>query len=73
MQVIKTLGAGTLIKIIYFLLFKFLNKILARAVRNIATEPWFIGLMVALALLIIILINVCVLVRERGGKYSGKR
>ena len=27
-------------------------------------------MMVAIALLIIILINVCVLVRERGGKYS---
>ena len=35
-----------------------------------ATEPWFIGMMIALALLIVILINVCVLVRERGGKYS---
>jgi hypothetical protein len=43
---------------------------LARMSRNIATEPWFIGLMVSLALLIIILVNVCILVRERGGKYS---
>lgn len=42
----------------------------ARAVRNIATEPWFIGLMVAISILLIIVINVCVLVRERGGKYS---
>jgi len=42
----------------------------ARASRNVATEPWFIGMMVAIALLLIILINVCVLVRERGGKYS---
>lgn len=41
-----------------------------RASRNVATEPWFIGMMVAIALLLIILINVCVLVRERGGKYS---
>lgn len=41
-----------------------------RAYRNVATEPWFIGLMVSIALLLIILINVCVLVRERGGKYS---
>jgi len=44
----------------------------ALASRNVATEPWFIGLMVSIALLLIILINVCVLVRERGGKYSGK-
>jgi len=43
----------------------------ALASRNVATEPWFIGLMVSIALLLIILINVCVLVRERGGKYSG--
>lgn len=40
--------------------------------RNVAAEPWFIGLMVSIALLIILLINVCVLVRERGAKYSGK-
>ncbi len=45
---------------------------LAIASRNVATEPWFIGMMVSIALLLIILINVCVLVRERGGKYSGK-
>ena len=42
----------------------------AIAVRNIATEPWFIGLMVAISILLIIVINVCVLVRERGGKYA---
>jgi neuronal cell adhesion protein len=40
--------------------------------RNVAIEPWFIGLMVSLALLLIMLIIVCFLVRERGGKYSGK-
>lgn len=44
----------------------------AIASRNVATEPWFIGLMVSIALLLIILVNVCVLVRERGAKYSGK-
>lgn len=44
----------------------------ARTNRNVATEPWFIGMMVSIVLLIIILINVCILVRERGGKYSGK-
>jgi neuronal cell adhesion protein len=49
---------------------KIFFNILARATRNIVSEPWFIGLMIALAMLIIILINVCVLVRERGGKYS---
>ena len=42
----------------------------AIASRNVAAEPWFIGLMCSIALLLIILINVCVLVRERGGKYS---
>ena len=42
----------------------------ARAAINVATQPWFIGMMVSIALLLIILINVCVLVKERGGKYS---
>ncbi len=55
--------------ITHFLYF-FFRK--ARVSRNVATEPWFIGMMVSVILLIIILINVCILVRERGGKYSGK-
>ena len=50
----------------FFLIF------LARVNRNVATEPWFIGMMVSIVILIIIMVNVCILVRERGGKYSGK-
>ncbi|XP_060765997.1 neurofascin homolog (chicken) a isoform X3 [Neoarius graeffei] len=36
---------------------------------DIATQGWFIGLMCALALLILILLIVCFIKRSRGGKY----
>ena len=40
---------------------------------DIATQGWFIGLMCAIALLVLILLIVCFIKRSRGGKYPGKR
>lgn len=40
---------------------------------DIATQGWFIGLMCAIALLVLILLMVCFIKRSRGGKYPGKR
>lgn len=40
--------------------------------EDIATQGWFIGLMCAVALLILILLIVCFIKRSRGGKYPGK-
>ncbi|XP_062843146.1 neurofascin homolog (chicken) a isoform X13 [Trichomycterus rosablanca] len=37
---------------------------------DIATQGWFIGLMCAIALLILILLIVCFIKRSRGGKYA---
>lgn len=39
---------------------------------DIATQGWFIGLMCAIALLVLILLIVCFIKRSRGGKYPGK-
>uniref|UniRef100_A0A672IQR2 Neurofascin homolog (chicken) a n=1 Tax=Salarias fasciatus TaxID=181472 RepID=A0A672IQR2_SALFA len=39
---------------------------------DIATQGWFIGLMCAIALIILILLIVCFIKRSRGGKYPGK-
>lgn len=39
---------------------------------DISTQGWFIGLMCAIALLTLILLTVCFVKRNRGGKYSGK-
>ncbi|MED6280924.1 hypothetical protein CHARACLAT_016038 [Characodon lateralis] len=36
---------------------------------DIATQGWFIGLMCAIALIILILLIVCFIKRSRGGKY----
>ncbi|KAK2086356.1 hypothetical protein P7K49_035781 [Saguinus oedipus] len=36
---------------------------------DIATQGWFIGLMCAIALLVLILLIVCFIKRSRGGKY----
>ncbi|KAJ6659845.1 hypothetical protein lerEdw1_018300 [Lerista edwardsae] len=36
---------------------------------DIATQGWFIGLMCAIALLVLILLMVCFIKRSRGGKY----
>ncbi|XP_064824035.1 neurofascin-like isoform X4 [Oncorhynchus masou masou] len=38
---------------------------------DIATQGWFIGLMCAIALIILILLIVCFIKRSRGGKYPG--
>ncbi|KAJ8259471.1 hypothetical protein GJAV_G00169690 [Gymnothorax javanicus] len=37
--------------------------------KDIATQGWFIGLMCAIALLVLILLIVCFIKRSRGGKY----
>uniref|UniRef100_A0A673BSB1 Neural cell adhesion molecule L1 n=1 Tax=Sphaeramia orbicularis TaxID=375764 RepID=A0A673BSB1_9TELE len=41
-------------------------------VHNIATQGWFIGLMCAIALLILVLLIVCFIKRNKGGKYPVK-
>lgn len=38
---------------------------------DIAAQGWFIGLMVAVAVLTLALLTVCFVKRNRGGKYSG--
>ncbi|XP_040174803.1 neuroglian isoform X1 [Anopheles arabiensis] len=37
---------------------------------NIATAGWFIGMMLAIAFLILVLIIICIVKRNRGGKYD---
>ncbi|MED6292201.1 hypothetical protein CHARACLAT_031227 [Characodon lateralis] len=39
---------------------------------DIATQGWFIGLMCAIALLILVLLIVCFIKRNKGGKYPVK-
>lgn len=39
---------------------------------DISTQGWFIGLMCAIALLTLMLLTVCFVKRNKGGKYSGK-
>lgn len=38
--------------------------------ENVATAGWFIGMMLAIAFLLLVLIMVCILKRNRGGKYA---
>ncbi|XP_011307618.1 neuroglian isoform X2 [Fopius arisanus] len=38
--------------------------------ENVATAGWFIGMMLAIAFLLMVLIIVCVIKRNRGGKYA---
>lgn len=38
---------------------------------DIATQGWFIGIMCAVALIVLILLIVCFIKRSRGGKYPG--
>lgn len=40
---------------------------------DIATQGWFIGLMCAIALLILVLLIACFIRRNKGGKYPGER
>jgi hypothetical protein len=43
---------------------------LIRPSDNVATAGWFIGMMLAIAFLILILIIICIIKRNRGGKYD---
>uniref|UniRef100_A0A803YHM6 Neuronal cell adhesion molecule n=1 Tax=Meleagris gallopavo TaxID=9103 RepID=A0A803YHM6_MELGA len=47
------------------------GKAMASRQVDIATQGWFIGLMCAVALLILILLIVCFIRRNKGGKYPG--
>lgn len=38
--------------------------------QNVATAGWFIGMMLAIAFLILLLIIICIIKRNRGGKYD---
>nr|XP_056723404.1 neurofascin isoform X5 [Euleptes europaea] len=46
-----------------------LNEAYSKNQGDIATQGWFIGLMCAIALLVLILLIVCFIKRSRGGKY----
>ncbi|XP_059573582.1 neurofascin isoform X14 [Alligator mississippiensis] len=46
-----------------------LNEAYTKNHADIATQGWFIGLMCAIALLVLILLIVCFIKRSRGGKY----
>lgn len=46
-----------------------LNEAYTKSQVDIATQGWFIGLMCAVALLVLILLIVCFIRRSRGGKY----
>uniref|UniRef100_A0A8C4YJQ8 Neuronal cell adhesion molecule n=1 Tax=Gopherus evgoodei TaxID=1825980 RepID=A0A8C4YJQ8_9SAUR len=50
----------------------FYSKSMASRQVDIATQGWFIGLMCAVALLILILLIVCFIRRNKGGKYPVK-
>ncbi|XP_058859595.1 neurofascin-like isoform X25 [Acipenser ruthenus] len=47
----------------------FANEAYTKDQVDIATQGWFIGLMCAIALLVLILLIVCFIKRSRGGKY----
>ncbi|XP_036387187.1 neurofascin homolog (chicken) a isoform X15 [Megalops cyprinoides] len=47
----------------------FTNEAYSKDQVDIATQGWFIGLMCAIALLVLILLIVCFIKRSRGGKY----
>lgn len=51
--------------------FFFCSLAMASRQVDIATQGWFIGLMCAVALLILILLIVCFIRRNKGGKYPG--
>lgn len=54
--------------ILFILIFLVLDPIIRRS-ENMATSGWFIAMLLALLFLIILLILVCVIKRNRGGKY----
>lgn len=38
--------------------------------ENVATAGWFIGMMLAIVFLLLLLILICIIKRNRGGKYD---
>ncbi|KAG7157810.1 Neuroglian-like 2 [Homarus americanus] len=46
------------------------SGVILRPTDSIATRGWFIGMMLAIAFLLLILIIVCIVKRNRGGKYA---
>ncbi|KAL7648874.1 UNVERIFIED_CONTAM: hypothetical protein RMT77_000794 [Armadillidium vulgare] len=46
------------------------SGVIRRPSDNFATKGWFIGMMLAIAFLLLILVIVCVVKRNRGGKYA---
>lgn len=46
------------------------SGVIRRPADSIATRGWFIGMMLAIAFLLLILIIVCIVKRNRGGKYA---
>ena len=41
-----------------------------RSTDHIATSAWFIGMLLGIALLLAIIVLVCIVKRNRGGKYA---
>ena len=54
---------------IYFLFLQ-TDSIIIKPKENVATAGWFIGMMLAIAFLLLVLIIVCIIKRNRGGKYA---
>ncbi|XP_061106890.1 neuronal cell adhesion molecule-like isoform X8 [Conger conger] len=52
--------------------FTIMDEAIASPQVDIATQGWFIGLMCAIALLILVLLIVCFIKRNKGGKYPVK-
>uniref|UniRef100_A0A669B3N0 Neural cell adhesion molecule L1 n=1 Tax=Oreochromis niloticus TaxID=8128 RepID=A0A669B3N0_ORENI len=61
-----------LVSVIFFILSPLLWTAVASRQVDIATQGWFIGLMCAIALLILILLIICFIQRNKGGKYPVK-
>ncbi|PSN43064.1 Neuroglian [Blattella germanica] len=47
-----------------------MDSIIIKPKENVATAGWFIGMMLAIAFLLLVLIIVCIIKRNRGGKYA---
>lgn len=50
--------------------FNFTEGPIIQPKENVATAGWFIGMMLAIAFLLLVLIIVCIIKRNRGGKYD---
>lgn len=68
---IPNFGFNVSFQILYLTVFFYSVAMASRQV-DIATQGWFIGLMCAVALLILVLLIVCFIRRNKGGKYPGK-